>query len=216
MAEILWSLKHSWRFVDMEALAWIFHKQECWTFWSKSCPWASVLKGFFAQSSPCRGIVTNRQEGWLPQPNAPRPHRGVSTAHISPLLRTSKRRVLGSVGPQTASRGRGRMAHQDVCTRGTGVVSRAVTRWKSALTGQALGRGRRIRSLYCLIWAPLCRGCASPSRGGPGPARWAARSAYARQDGGQRPHRPGGDASCWPSRSLRTCGRCGEHLARLC
>src|SRR5215831_3324269 len=31
--------------------------------------------------------------------------------------------------------------------------SKAVTRCSSALTGQALGRWRRIRSLYCLTWA---------------------------------------------------------------
>jgi hypothetical protein len=37
--------------------------------------------------------------------------------------------------------------------RGAGTAdNRAVTRYKSALTGQELGRWRRMRSLYCLIW----------------------------------------------------------------
>ena len=43
------------------------------------------------------------------------------------------------------------MAHQDVFNAGPGTAeSRAVTRAKSALTGQEVGRWRRIRSLYCL------------------------------------------------------------------
>src|SRR5215467_13648044 len=51
------------------------------------------------------------------------------------------------------------MAPQDVFTTGSGTTdNRAVTRCKSALTGQELGRWRRIRSLYCLTCvAPLKR-----------------------------------------------------------
>ena len=51
-------------------------------------------------------------------------------------------------------------AHQDVWTRGRGTAdNKAVTRCQSALTGQELGRWRRIRSLYCLIGvATLKRG----------------------------------------------------------
>ena len=43
------------------------------------------------------------------------------------------------------------MAPQDVFNAGTGTAeSRVVTRCKSALAGQDVGRWRRIRSLYCL------------------------------------------------------------------
>ena len=45
------------------------------------------------------------------------------------------------------------MAPQDVFNAGTGTAeSRVVTRGQSALTGQDVGRWRRIRSLYCLTW----------------------------------------------------------------
>src|SRR4029450_4119683 len=45
------------------------------------------------------------------------------------------------------------MAYQDVFNAGTGTTeSSAGTRPKSALTGQDVGRWRRIRSLYCLTW----------------------------------------------------------------
>src|SRR5215510_15120063 len=48
--------------------------------------------------------------------------------------------------------GRDRPYH-DVLTAGSGArYSKAVTRCSSALTGQELGRWRRIRSLYCLTW----------------------------------------------------------------
>ena len=55
------------------------------------------------------------------------------------------------MGPGAAALSRGRMAPQDVFNAGTGTAaSSAVTRAKSALTGQDVGRWRRIRSLYCL------------------------------------------------------------------
>jgi hypothetical protein len=45
------------------------------------------------------------------------------------------------------------MVPQDVFNAGMGTAnSRVVTRCKRALTGQDVGRWRRIRSLYCLTW----------------------------------------------------------------
>jgi hypothetical protein len=47
----------------------------------------------------------------------------------------------------------GRRRDQDVFKAGTGrAVRNVVTRCNSALTGQDVGRGKSIRSLYCLIW----------------------------------------------------------------
>ena len=55
------------------------------------------------------------------------------------------------MGLGAAALRRGGMAHQDVFNAGTGTAeSRAVTRARSDLTGQDVGRWRRIRSLYCL------------------------------------------------------------------
>src|SRR5215813_5280073 len=46
------------------------------------------------------------------------------------------------------------MAYQDVFITGSGTrYNKAVTRCSSALTGQELGRWRRMRSLYCLTCA---------------------------------------------------------------
>src|SRR6185295_1713851 len=53
----------------------------------------------------------------------------------------------------TAGGDRGCRRPQEVFNAGTGIaVSNVVTRRNSALTGHDVGRCRRIRSLYCLIW----------------------------------------------------------------
>src|SRR6266581_5797016 len=67
------------------------------------------------------------------------------------LQRPSRRRVLGAVGREAAGQRRCGVSHQDVSKTGAGTrESKAVTRCRSPLTGQDVGRWRRIRSLYCL------------------------------------------------------------------
>src|SRR5438094_7184705 len=84
------------------------------------------------------------------------------------------------MGPGATTRSRGRMAHQEVFNAGTETAeSSAVTRAKSALTGQDVGRWRRMRSLYCLTCVAtlksvrisvegcaVARGCAPACGGG--------------------------------------------------
>src|SRR5918996_6519579 len=83
---------------------------------------------------------------------APRDGRTIS---LQRGLDTSAARH-GYVGWAVACRrGRGRQPHDEL-TPGRGTRdSKAVTRCSSALTGQELGRWRRIRSLYCLIWVAI-------------------------------------------------------------
>src|SRR5713101_8838685 len=78
-------------------------------------------------------------------------HRAMGAREPSRGASASLRRVLGTVGWAVAwRRGWGRPPH-DVLSTGRGTrASKAVTRCSSALTGQELGRWRRIRSLYCL------------------------------------------------------------------
>jgi hypothetical protein len=77
--------------------------------------------------------------------NFKRFERFVKLATSSVMM--SRRRVRGARGPGAAALGRGQMGPQDVCNAGTGTAeSRVVTRCKSALTGQDVGRWRRIRS----------------------------------------------------------------------
>src|SRR5215510_9465963 len=60
--------------------------------------------------------------------------------------------------PDAAAHGMGRLAAYDVLQTGSGTAhSRAVTRCKRALTGQELGRWRRILSLYCLICVAILK-----------------------------------------------------------
>ena len=60
--------------------------------------------------------------------------------------------------PQAAARGRGCLAAYDVLQTGSGTAhSRVVTRCNSALTGQELGKWRRILSLYCLICVAILK-----------------------------------------------------------
>src|SRR4029453_321803 len=82
------------------------------------------------------------------------PWRGMTTSTtVSPRL-TARRRERPAVGEGPGSLVSKWMKDQDVFNAGTGIAERrAVTRCKSALTGQDVGRWRRIRSLYCLIWA---------------------------------------------------------------
>lgn len=111
-------------------------------------------KGIF-----CVGLSLQRPlhagEGVLAPKNARTspPQGRFDLISLIPLPRTSRRRVRG---PWTCSRLRwqGTPAQQAVCTMGTGIAAhRPVTRYKSTLTGQELGRWRRARSLYCLICA---------------------------------------------------------------
>ena len=65
----------------------------------------------------------------------------------------------GSVGLRNHSRGLGCRLAYDVSQTSSGTAhSRVVTRYNSALTGQALGRCRRMRSLYCYLGGNFAEG----------------------------------------------------------
>ena len=83
---------------------------------------------------------------------APCPQRDNSTTNaVCPPQRPSRRRVLGAVGRDAAWQRRRGVRPQAVFQVGTGTRERkAVTRCRSPLPGQDVGRWRRIRSLSCL------------------------------------------------------------------
>ena len=98
-----------------------------------------------------QGFSSAGQRVLAPENARTAPPQGRAPSHTRFPVLTARRRVPRVMGPRTAALSRGRMAHQDVFTAGTGTAeSRAVTRAKNALTGQDVGRWRRIRSLYCL------------------------------------------------------------------
>src|SRR5215813_2473979 len=76
----------------------------------------------------------------------------LGTPCLAPLTDEASVARPGCCGPKRAYlHGRG-IPHHDVFTLGSGTrYSKAVTWCRSPLTGQELGRCRRIRSLYCVI-----------------------------------------------------------------
>src|SRR5215813_14009822 len=99
------------------------------------------------------------------------PLRGEVTTNPCPLRRRSWHCRETPWDPEAAERGLGCRVAYDVLQTGTGTAhSKVVTRCKSALTGQELGRWRRMRSLYCLTRVAILKrvrmtveGCACAS-----------------------------------------------------
>src|SRR4029453_12807973 len=70
----------------------------------------------------------------------------------------SRRHEKGNIGVKAVSSSWAGFSHYDVLPTGTGTAhSKVVTRCKRALTGQGLGKWRRIRSLYCLTCAAILK-----------------------------------------------------------
>jgi hypothetical protein len=81
---------------------------------------------------------------------AHRSPQGPANGQSSALVLRSQRQQRGVTTREVVSSGQG-FRHHDVLPTGTGTAhSNVVTRCTRALTGQELGRGRRMRSLYCL------------------------------------------------------------------
>src|SRR4029453_1948017 len=79
-------------------------------------------------------------------------------ASIGALLLMSKHHQTGLPGGEVVVSALVGLSSYDVLPTGTGTAhSKVVTRCKRALTGQELGRWRRIRSLYCLTCAAILK-----------------------------------------------------------
>jgi hypothetical protein len=83
--------------------------------------------------------------------HAHRSPQGHTNGQPRALVLGSQRQQRGGTTRDVVSSGQG-LRHHDVLPTGTGTAySKVVTRYKRVLTGQELGKWRRIRSLYCLI-----------------------------------------------------------------
>jgi len=86
------------------------------------------------------------------QTRAPRPLRGKASTMTYPFD------CDGGMAARRRGTWKPRRTAYDVSQTGSGTAhSRVVTRCNSALTGQELGKWRRIRSLYCLICAAILK-----------------------------------------------------------
>src|SRR5215467_1108298 len=99
---------------------------------------------------PSQGALLGGLEG--PGSGKDTYHAPSEALNVPPLCSVLMARchIHRGMGP-AAVLDRGQRALQDVFSAGTGTAESRVVIWdKRALTGQAVGRCRRIRSLYCL------------------------------------------------------------------
>jgi hypothetical protein len=117
-----------------------------------------VLREFVVQFEPFWGLCTEGKRSQLPQTHAPCPLRCVAIITVDPLRLRLRRGSEAPGDPEAAARGMEGIAAYDVLQTGSGTAqSKVVTRCNSALTGQELGRWRRILSLYCLICVAILK-----------------------------------------------------------
>ena len=135
-------------------LTWIFHKLALYPFPAWGQPLGGRTGEDFCVLVPLREErreAKGEKRSHTGRPTSPRSRHDDSASPAAAVLRglSSPARTRRALGTRHAP-------EQDGCPTGRGTAdSKAVTRCRRACTGQALGRGRRRRSVSCLTCAAM-------------------------------------------------------------